>query len=46
MATRIAHLFHLPGWGYILAVTGILGGLVGGMSALSGLLLKRAFQKH
>lgn len=46
MATRIAHLFHLPSWGYILAVTGILGGLVGGMSALSGLLLKRAFQKH
>ncbi|QTE37317.1 hypothetical protein J3L18_30150 [Mucilaginibacter gossypii] len=46
MATRIAHLFHLPDWGYILALTGILGGLVGGMSALSGLLLKRAFQKH
>jgi len=46
MATRIAHLFHLPGWAYILLVTGVLGGLVGGMSALSGLLLKRAFQKH
>ncbi|MEO3408385.1 hypothetical protein AAFN85_31005 [Mucilaginibacter sp. CAU 1740] len=46
MATRIAHLFMLPAWGYILAITGIIGGIVGGVSALSGLWLRQAFQKH
>lgn len=43
LATRVAHLFHLPHWLLLLAVTVIIGGLVGGMSALSGLMVKRVF---
>ena len=46
LATKIAHLFNLPGWGYILVITGIVGGLVAGFAALSGVLLKKAFDKH
>ena len=44
LANRVAHLFQLPNWVLILLVTGLIGGLVGGMSALSGLLLKKAFK--
>jgi len=43
LATRVAHLFHLPGWGALLAVTAVIGGLAGGLSALSGVLTKKAF---
>ena len=46
LASRIAQLFQLPGWGYLLLITGIVGGLVSGFAALSGLLLKRAFEKE
>lgn len=45
LATRVAAMFHLPHWIFILFVTALIGGLVGGMSALSGVLLKRAFSK-
>lgn len=45
LANRIAVMVHLPGWIWVLVLTCIIGGLVGGMSALSGLLVKRAFQK-
>ncbi|MDB4904310.1 MAG: hypothetical protein JWQ63_3591 [Mucilaginibacter sp.] len=45
LAKRVATMFHLPHWIFILFVTALIGGLVGGMSALSGLLLKRAFSK-
>ncbi|MBK0378650.1 hypothetical protein [Mucilaginibacter segetis] len=45
LATRVAHLFHLPHWLLLLTVTVIIGGLAGGMSALSGLLVKRVFDK-
>ena len=45
LATRVAHLFHLPNWLLLLAVTALIGGLAGGMSALSGLLVKRVFEK-
>jgi hypothetical protein len=39
-------LFPLPNnWIWLLAVTAVIGGLVGGMAALSGVLLKRAFAK-
>ncbi|SDS30678.1 hypothetical protein SAMN05216490_0917 [Mucilaginibacter mallensis] len=41
LATRVAHMFTLPGWGYLLALTAVIGGLVGGMSALSGILVRR-----
>ncbi len=45
LAIRVAHVFHLPNWGSLLAVTALIGGLAGGMSALSGWLVKRAFEK-
>src|SRR5579863_622466 len=39
LATRVAHLMQLPNWILLLIVTGIIGGLVGGMAALSGALV-------
>src|SRR4051812_32393072 len=45
LATRVAHLFHLPNWLLLLTVTALIGGLAGGMSALSGMLVKRVFWK-
>lgn len=45
LATRVAALFHLPNWILLLLVTALIGGIVGGMSALSGVLLKRASAK-
>ena len=46
LATRVAHLFHLPHWLLLLLVTVITGGFAGGMSALSGFLIKRVFEKE
>ncbi|GAA4316595.1 hypothetical protein GCM10023149_13630 [Mucilaginibacter gynuensis] len=40
LANRVAKLFHLPNWVFILGVTVVIGGLVGGFSALSGSLLR------
>ncbi|MFB9845356.1 hypothetical protein [Mucilaginibacter ginsenosidivorans] len=45
LATRVAHLFQLPNWWLLLIVTGFIGGLVGGMSALSATLIRKAFAK-
>ncbi|MBW4890584.1 hypothetical protein KXQ82_12685 [Mucilaginibacter sp. HMF5004] len=45
LAKRVADLFHLPHWILLLIVTAIIGGLVAGMSALSGYYLKKAFSK-
>jgi hypothetical protein len=46
LASRVVQLFPLPNnWIWLLAVTAIIGGLVGGMAALSGVLLKRAFKE-
>jgi len=45
LAKRVATLFHLPNWLLLLFITALIGGLVGGMSALSGVLLKKAFGK-
>jgi hypothetical protein len=45
LATRVAHLFHLPAWGWLLAITALIGGLVGGMAAMSGFLLRKALNK-
>jgi hypothetical protein len=44
LATRVAHLFQLPNWILILLITALIGGLVGGMSALSGIVVKKAFK--
>jgi hypothetical protein len=44
LAKRVAQLFQLPNWMLILLITALIGGLVGGMSALSGVLVKKAFK--
>ncbi|GAA3967039.1 hypothetical protein [Mucilaginibacter dorajii] len=46
LAKKIAVLFQLPSWWLILIITGLAGGLVGGFAALSGLLVKKAFEKE
>jgi len=46
LASRVVQLFPLPNnWIWLLVTTALIGGIVGGMSALSGVLLKRAFEK-
>src|SRR5665213_376191 len=45
LARRVATMFALPHWILLLLLTALIGGLVGGMAALSGFLLKRAFSK-
>ncbi|CAM3794317.1 hypothetical protein MUGA111182_10105 [Mucilaginibacter galii] len=42
LATRVAALFGAPHWLVLLGVTALIGGLVGGTAALSGLYVKRA----
>lgn len=44
LAKRVAQLFQLPNWILILLITALIGGLAGGMSALSGVLVKKAFK--
>lgn len=46
LAKKVATLMQLPNWILLLVITALLGGLVGGMSALSGVLVKRAFAKR
>jgi hypothetical protein len=46
LASRVVQLFPLPHhWIWLLLVTALIGGLVGGMGALSGVLMKNAFGK-
>lgn len=45
LAKRVAQLFQLPNWILLLLITALIGGLVGGMAALSGVLLKKAIKK-
>src|SRR3569623_3691394 len=45
LASRVIQLFPLPHqWILLLLITALLGGLVGGMAALSGLLTRKAFR--
>ena len=44
LAERVAKLFQLPNWILLLLVTALIGALVGGMAALSGALVKKAFK--
>jgi hypothetical protein len=47
LAGRVVQLFPLPhNWVWVLVVTAFIGGLIGGMGALSGTLMKRAFGKY
>jgi hypothetical protein len=46
LASRVIQLFPLPhSWILLLFITALIGGLVGGMSALSGVLVKKVFTK-
>ncbi len=42
LVKRVAGMFQLPNWLLILLLTAIIGGLVGGLSAWSGMLMKKA----
>ncbi|WP_345955373.1 hypothetical protein [Mucilaginibacter sp. PAMB04168] len=44
LANRVAALMGLPHWMILLLATAFIGGLVGGLAALSGFYVKRAFQ--
>jgi len=44
LSSRIALLFHLPPWPLaVVLLTGLLGGILGGLSSLSGNYLRRVF---
>ncbi len=46
LANEVVQLFPLPhNWLWVLFVTALIGGLVGGMGAMSGSLLKKAMSK-
>ncbi len=42
LSTRMAMLFHLPNYSLFILVTVLIGGLVGGLSAWAGALLRPA----
>lgn len=44
LSTRIAQVFHLPHPYWLLAITALLGGVVGGMSAWAGFSLRRFYR--
>lgn len=46
LAMRVAQLFHVYHWLALVAITGLIGGLAGGFSAMSGFLVRRAFVKE
>ena len=46
LASRVATLFHLPNWILLMLITALIGGLVAGMAALSGLMVKRVIIKE
>lgn len=43
LATRMAALFHLPNSMIFIVVASLIGGLVGGLSALTGAALRKNF---
>jgi hypothetical protein len=46
LANRVIQLFPLPHWwALLLLISSLIGGLVGGMSALSSVLMRNAFKK-
>lgn len=45
LAKRVATMFHLPHWIFLLLITALIGGIVAGMAALSGILLKKIIKK-
>jgi len=46
LAGRVVQLFPIPhSWVLLLFITALIGGLVGGMASLSGLYIKKLFEK-
>jgi len=45
LASRVAVLFHLSSWILLMFITALIGGLVAGTAALSGVMVKRVFEK-
>lgn len=41
LAARIAKLFHLPHWSILILITGIIGGLLGGLGVYTGYWLRK-----
>ena len=47
LAGRVVQLFPIPHhWILLLLITGLIGGVVGGMAALSGVLLKKLLKNN
>ncbi|MGV8880215.1 MAG: hypothetical protein ACOH2A_14430 [Sphingobacteriaceae bacterium] len=46
MVARMSALLHLPHWSLMLLITAFIGGVTGGLAALSGELMQKAFQKR
>lgn len=40
LAEKVAHIFQLPGSGWLITIMSIIGGLVGGLGALTGSQLR------
>lgn len=43
LTTRIADLFSLPSGWFVIFITVIIGGLIGGLTTLTGYLLRKVF---
>lgn len=46
LADRVAKMLQLSNWILVMVITQLIGGVVGGMASLSGLLVKRVFEKE
>lgn len=46
LSDKIAALFALPNGVYVIIITALLGGIVGGFSTLSGLRFRKLFKKE
>ncbi|WPP50664.1 hypothetical protein [Catalinimonas niigatensis] len=45
LSARIAQLFNMPNASFMIAITGLVGGIAGGFAALSGSQFRRIFIK-
>jgi hypothetical protein len=43
LAARVAKMFQLPHWSFILLITALIGGFIGGLSAACGYRLRAIF---
>ncbi|WP_462265959.1 hypothetical protein [Mucilaginibacter sp.] len=46
LASQVATLFYLPNWMLLLAITGLIGGLVGGFAGAGGYWVQQAFGRR